>query len=410
MPFLPPRRRPLLTISLLIVMTFVSPFPAKADDAVVRVSYRLKLAEQELFAFGPLELAAPALTTDSSHLVVGTSKGNLFLIDTATAAIVAKRKLAGGVVAAALIVGESLIVGTDDGRVYRLSTLDLQPEWKQPAKLKGSVVTQPRVWHDVVFVQDDRSILFAYSFDTGELLGRFDGQSFARRSLSPFTIFGYPELAIAELALYAGFETGTVARFPLAESGEFTSFEPTWEAGICAAGALKTSDSAAAAPLCSPRRVFRDVDSAPTLTDSGLLTGCYCRGLVMLEAADGNVLWERPILGPSSPAIIGDHAAVAAADGKLHAISLKDGGVLWQTRIDTSLLSRPGVLGAAGDIASTVLVVATGESLFFVNGKDGKITSRFDSLGGIAAPPVTAGNVVFVLSNEGLLYRLDYFR
>jgi len=388
----------------------MAPANATADEAVVKISYRVKLAEAGLFAFGPLELAAPVLTEDSSRLAVGTSKGDLFLVDTATAEVVARRKLSGGIVAAPAIVGESIVVGTDDGRVYRLSSVDLKPIWKRPAALKGSVVAQPRVWADLVLVQDDRSILLAISFSSGEIVGRYDGQSFARRGLSPFTIYGYPELEVVDSTLYAGFETGTIASFPLGAEGAFGGFSAAWERGICAAGSLKTSDSKSAARLCSPRRVFRDVDSSPTLTDSGLLTGCYCRGLVMLDSSEGNVLWEQPVLGPSSPAVLGGHVAVAAADGQLYALSLKDGKIRWQTRIDTSFLSRPGVLGAAGDIASTVLVVATGEALFFVDGNDGAITARFDSLGGIAAPPVTAGNVVFVISNEGLLYRLDYFR
>jgi outer membrane protein assembly factor BamB len=399
-----------LSLVLVVVLCGATSSEAAADEPVVRISYGVRLAEQGLFAFGPLELAAPALTADSSRLVVGTSKGDLFLIDSANGKIVAQQKLVGGMVAAPTMVGDSMVVGTNDGRVYRLSSRDLVPEWEKPAALKGSVVSQPRVWGDLVFVQDDRSILLAIRLDNGKVVGRFDGQSFARRGLSPFTIYGYPELEVADSTLYAGFETGIVARFPLSSEGEFGGFAPTWEAGICAAGSLKTSDSSSAARLCSPRRVFRDVDSSPTLTDSGLLTGCYCRGLVMLDPEEGAVLWERPVLGPSSPAVLGGHAAVAAADGQLYAVSLKDGKIRWQTRIETSLLSRPGVLGAAGDIASTVLVVATGDSLFFVNGNDGAITARLDSLGGIAAPPVTAGNVVFVISNEGLLYRLDYFR
>ena len=410
MPLFPFRFSASLTAFLLNLTVLLVPAPVVADEAVVSVSYRVRLAEQGLFEFGPLELAAPALTADSSRLVVGTSQGDLFLIDAATSTRLAQRKLVGGVVATPTVAGESLIVGTNDGRVYRLSAESLEPEWKQPAALKGSIVSSPRVWGNLVFVQDDRSILLALRFDTGEIVGRFDGQSFARRGLSPFTIYGYPELEVADSTLYAGFETGTVARFALAGDAEFGGLDSTWEAGICTAGAFETSDSAEVARLCSPRRVFRDVDASPTLTDSGLLTGCYSRGLVMLDPADGKVRWERPVLGPSSPAIVGGHAVVAAADGYLYAISLGDGAIRWQTRLGTSLLSRPGVLGAAGDIASTVLVASTGDSLFFVNGADGTITARFDSLGGIAAPPATAGNVVFLLSNEGLLYRLDYFR
>lgn len=403
-------RRAFLTLCIgnILLLSLLS--QANADEAVVNLSYRIRLVEQGLFSFGPLELAAPALTADSSLLVVGTSLGDLFLIDAATASIRVHKKLVGGIVATPTIVGDSLVVGTDDGRVYRLAVDTLEPEWKQPVALRGSIVAQPRVSGDLVFVQDDRSILVALRYDSGEVLGRFDGQSFARRGLSPFTIFGYPELEVGDGALYAGFETGTVVRFATDGEGDFAGFNASWEAGICAAGAFKTSDAATTARLCSPRRVFRDVDASPTLTDSGLLTGCYCRGLVMLAADSGEVHWERPVLGPSAPAIVGGHAVVAAADGHLYAISLLDGTIRWQTRLGTSLLSRPGVLGAAGDIASTVLVAATGESLFFVNGADGSITARFDSLSGIAAPPVTAGNVVFVLSNEGLLYRLDYFR
>jgi outer membrane protein assembly factor BamB len=396
---------------LIALVISLSASPALADDPAVRIAYRVGLAEQGFFAFGALETAGPTLSPDGQRLVVGTSKGDLFLFDAATAEIIVRRKLEGGISAAPVFAGDALWVGTNDGRVYRFRPADLESEWEKPAALKGAVTAPPVLADGVLYVQDDRSVLHALDAATGDVLVELDSQSFARRGLSPFTIYGYPELEWSDGTVFAGFETGFVGRFaPKTEGGKVIALEPRWQVGLCSAGALRTADESGKGALCSPRRVFRDVDSSPTLSDKGLVTGCYCRGLALLAPDDGRVIWETPILGPSGPVVLGRHVAVASADGALYAVRLEDGATEWTTQLGAGLLARPAVLGARGDLASTVLVVTTGDTLFFVDGKSGRITAKITSLGGIAATPATAGSAVFVLSNEGYLYRLDYFR
>jgi outer membrane protein assembly factor BamB len=395
---------------IVILLPLLCGQAALAQEPIVKVSFRVALASQKLFSFGPLELSTPALTADGLRLVVGTAKGDLFVVDATNAKVMAHTELVGGVMAAPLVREGYVVVGTNDGRLYRLHDRTLAPLWPKPVSLQGAVVVSPTLVGQTLYVLDDRSVLLALDLETGEQVAAYDGQSFSRRGLSPFTIFGYPDLAVSRGMMVAGFETGTVARFDLPQSGRVEGFTPAWEVGICGAGAIKTTDEAGQARLCSPRRVFRDVDASPTLTPSGVLSGCYCRGLVMLDPGDGKLLWERPILGPSSPVVMGNHALMAAADGSLYAVALSTGRIAWQTRLEARLLSRPGIIGAASDMASAVAVVATGDALYFVNGSDGSIAARMDSLGGIAAAPLVVGNAVFILSNEGYLYRLDYFR
>ena len=239
----------------------------------------------------------------------------------------------------------------------------------------------------------------------GEVVASYSAQSFAKRGLSPFTIYGFPDMLADDGSLFAGFETGFVARFAW-PTGELPELTPTWEVGPCAPGKLGVGKE----KLCSPRRTFRDVDSTPVMTDEGLLTGCHCRGVVLLDPADGNVKWESAILGPSGSVVSGNRVVVASADGAMYGLDLRSGKVDWTSQFEQGLVTQPVLLGEAGVGGSGVVLLVTGKSLFAVNLADGSLAARFVWSGGASAPVAVAGEAIFLLSNEGYLYRIDYFR
>lgn len=388
---------------------FISISTVAQADPAFRVSWRLEISSAELFQYGPQEMAAPALTEDGSRVVVGTSSGALHVVSTVSGETEYSVELSGGVSSRPAVDAERLIVGTDDGYVYLLNLRDGSQLWEKPGKVRGAIRSTPVAWGDYIFVQDDASVVHALKAADGELTASYGGQSFARRGLSPFTIYGFPDLLLADGALYAGFETGYVARFGLPTGGrELAELVPEWEVGPCAPG--KLARVAGKRALCSARRTFRDADSTPVMTPSGLLTGCHCRGILLLDPANGKKKWETAVLGPSGSVVSGERAAFASADGSLYGLDLATGRVAWTSQLDGGLVTQPVLLGGTGDGVSGVVLLSSGKSLYAVLLADGSLAAKFIWSGGASAPPAVAGDAIFLLSNEGYLYRIDYFR
>jgi outer membrane protein assembly factor BamB len=381
-------------------------------EPFLKSGYRVELATQEFLGYGPLELASPAAAPDGLHIVVGTRAGTLVLLRADSGAAVYERKLGVGVSAAPRFDGNSMFVPSDDGDLFRMRICDGRQEWENRPRVRGAIRSTPVLWKDLVFTLDDSSVITAINAGTGEVVLEFADNSFARMGGTPFTVFGYPSLAVEGDALYAGFETGHLIRFRLeGEAANFPQFQKEWTAPLCSPGSIAEANSLGEVPLCTARRTFRDVDSSPTLTAHGLVAGCHCRGLFLLDPETGTLRWRAGIKGPSSPALLGDVLFVAGADGKVYSVNIETGKVVWAAEIGpVSVPARPAVLatGMAGD--SAALVVTTGETIYILDAGSGEIQMRLTSLWGTSAAPAVIGQSLFLLTNLGYLYRFDYFR
>ncbi len=386
--------------------------PRAAADPVVRVEYRVQLDEHSPLTYGPMQLASPVLASQG-FIMCATASGSVQLLSTSDGAPVYSTKVAGGVSATPLLVEDSVYVGTEEGTIHLLSVCDGKPLWEKPARVKGAVRSTPVLWQDsLLFVQDDRSVLHALDPATGEVIYENTGQSFAERGLSPFTVFGYPSPTVSGNTIYAAFETGKVSRINVSgpdESDNF-AFSSGWTAGLCDYSRKQADPDKLAIPVCSSRRFFTDADSTPTLTGKGLVTGCHCRGLFMLDPADGKAKWETPLRGPSAPLVVRDTVYVVTSDGGAHALKLDTGEIRWSTRLEISLVSQPVLVGLEQDVSGGLLAIASGGDLFLLDAATGKLVGRLTTLSGFSATPAVDGHTLFLISNEGFLYRVEHFR
>jgi len=410
-------RHSLFSISLLLCL-LLSPASAISGEPVFKTGFRVRLSEPGMFEYGPLEFGGPAISADGRHLVVGTRTGLLLLMRTDSGEVVYRKHVDGGISAAPLLFEESMFVVSENGTIQRHALCDGAEQWDKPASISGAVRSVPDLWDgEVLFVIDDRSVLHAIDADSGKILAEFARHSFAKRGLSPFTIFGYPSPLVDQEELYAGFETGQLVRFGLRAGGDdesqFDSFDIDWTIGPCAPGALSSASARTAVgekPLCSSRRAFRDVDSSPVMTEKGLLSGCYCGGVFLVDPDTGATIWQTAVLGPSTPLVVGDRAFVTSADGAAYALDIATGKIRWTSELGIAFLTRPTLLGSPHDEESASILVVTGKTLYVLDLHTGKVLARFTSFGGVSAPPAVMGHTIFLLSNEGFLYRIDYFR
>lgn len=153
----------------------------------------------------------------------------------------------------------------------------------------------------------------------------------------------------------------------------------------------------------------------PVLTRDRAVVGFANGRLAALSLLDGSVRWDQPIAVPRGrselermvdidmePKILGDVVYTATYQGRISALSLKGGQVLW-TR-DMSAYLGVAVSG------KRVYVVDEEGAVWSLDADSGATVWRQDRLDGrISTAPVIMGDYVAVGASEGSVYWLDRF-
>jgi outer membrane protein assembly factor BamB len=151
--------------------------------------------------------------------------------------------------------------------------------------------------------------------------------------------------------------------------------------------------------------VTRAVRGCPALGERIIAVGTVDRQVVLLNRATGRVLWRVRLQGTIRAGPLLDRDRVyagteASPDGRVYALNLKDGRVLWSTRtgsVEASLALDHDTLYAATE-PGVVLRLATA---------DGKVVWRRRLSGAVRVPPVPTPDGLAVATTADTLFLLD---
>lgn len=153
--------------------------------------------------------------------------------------------------------------------------------------------------------------------------------------------------------------------------------------------------------------------STPVIAGDRVITGFAAGRLVAVQLADGKLLWELPVGQPqgrneierlidvdASPLVVGDMLYAASYQGKLIAVNLQSGSIVWSR--DVSIYS-----GLAAD-AANVYVSDDKDQVWAFDRRSGASVWKQDRLRGraLSAPAVVAGYVA-VGDFEGYMHWLS---
>lgn len=271
-------------------------------------------------------------------------------------------------------VGEGLVVvATSKGTLVALDAEDGTERWR--VQLDSEVLATPAVDRGIVAVRTIDGRLMAMDVVDGHLMWTH-GQS------TPALILrGSAAPVIAGDLVIAGYDNGRLV------ANHFRDGQPVWDT-----------------PLSSPRgrtEVERmvDVNASPRVVGRDLYAVNYQGRMAAMSVESGRVLWSQPL---SSAAGLGtDPLAVYVTDSNsvIHAFDRLNGSARWQ---QPSLRARSATAPVAhGD---AVVVGDFQGYLHWLSKESGEIVARerVDRFA-VKNPPVVHGNMLFVQGDGGTL-------
>ncbi len=281
-----------------------------------------------------------------------------------------KLPISGGV---GLSDNELVLVGTDKGQVVALQQRDGQEAWR--ATVSSEVLAPPRAAKGIVVVR------------TGD--GKFtglDARSGERRwvsahALPALSLRGNSAPVLIQNLVIAGLETGKLLVLSLDKGLPLTE---------------KTI-----APPRGRTEIERliDIDSEPKAFGDTLYLVAYRGSIAAIDMRGGNPIWNRDLSSYAGLDVDARQVYVSDDTDAVLALDRRDGATLWkQAELSGRRLTAP----VAGE---NYVVVGDFEGyLHWLDKSDGHIVGRIRATGKeIIAPPIAAGNTVFVYGKNGSL-------
>lgn len=267
------------------------------------------------------------------------------------------------------IAGDTVYVGSADGRLFAIALPTGRERWRYQAG--EDLSTRPAVAHGAVLVASQQDTVFAVDAATGAW--RWHHRRENKRAT--FTIFGAAAVLAGPDAVYAAYSDGYAAALDPASGAA------RWERQI------------------APEGAHLDVD-ALALGGGRLYAAAQSGAVVAVDAATGEARWSFAAPGAAQLALAGD-LVVVVTTANVHALAPEDGAVVWTAPLRGAPRGAPIVAGP------WILVPAGAGGLRWIEAASGRTLRVFDPGTGVSGSPALAGSRVYVLSNGGDLLALD---
>ncbi|RJO66077.1 MAG: hypothetical protein C4523_13415 [Myxococcales bacterium] len=352
-------------------------------DMGVQVVWRAQVTERDLadyLEYEPLEDGIAGVSADA--VFVGGRSKTLYKLDRRTGERLGKRKLDEEIFSQPLVGGGMVYLGTSSGVFYALREDNLQDAWTYDSK--SEIVAPPTLHEGIVYFITQEDVVTALDAQSGKFLWEY-----RQDYLTTMIIRRHARPVVDGDHLYQGFTNGT----------------------MCALDRL-SGNVAWCRSLTEKGGRFEDVNATPAIANGFLYTASFDNGVYCLNADSGVVVWRQDIKSASAPLLIGDTLFVTASEDGLYGLDVETGAIAAHFEIqklhhgrEEGALSQPFLYSDRYFVFS-----ASGSGVYFFDYRDQRFIERFTPGNGVSAPPTTAGQTVFTLSNGGYVYAIALAR
>lgn len=272
-------------------------------------------------------------------------------------------------------------LGTRNGEVLALNQANGDIAWR--ARVSSEVLAPPQPSQQLLVVQSVDGTVTALDRQSGQERWVYSA------SQPSLTLRGTGTPTVIDPVTFAGFANGRLVTL------DNRNGQPLWERRIAMSQGRSEIE----------RMV--DLSGQPVLTPDGrLFVTSYNGRLAALDAANGDVLWQRELSSHLTPVLVGDRLLTVNEMSHVLAFDAHSGEELWRNRdLQNRQLTAPA-------FADGNLVVGDFEGyLHLIDIQSGRFTARtrVDS-SGISVRPLTDYRRIYVLANDGRLEALDIRR
>ncbi len=335
----------------------VVPAPAEAESSG-EDGARFALAWEQKFT-EPVT-SSPSIMGDG--VVFGARDGRVYAVNRESGERMWSHVAVGGVGASPLVEGDAVIVADYGGNVYRLTRADGKVAWKRA--LRERVVSTPAVGNERVAVGTAKGNVSALSLETGRVLWKFATRGQVR---------------------------GGIAH------GRGTFFVPSHDGRLYAL-ADDSGRKRWSVALGGP------VGSTPYTDDERVVVGTAGGAIVAHSVADGKRLWSYATRAAVNSSILIHEGRVYAGSGdeRVYCLDAASGELVWSFATSGAVLSRPLV-----DNKDRLIVTSYDGSIYALDIAKGELMDRFSTEQAIFSSPIADGDRVYFGNNGGRFYCLN---
>jgi outer membrane protein assembly factor BamB len=346
----------------------------------VLVRWVLNFAPAFTGPYVPVERAAPGVDARSGRVYAGSTRGELWALDTSGRKLYTVKAQAG--IEAQPVVDEErdeVYVATVRGTLFALRGSSGSERWKTEL---GAPVSQPGLLsEDAIYIVTDEDAVLALSRADGSVLWRY-----RREPHEGFGISGHAGLNRVGNKLLTGFGDGAVVALDAGDG------RLLWAADT----SLDLED------LDSTRR-FTDVDTTPVVVGDIVYAASFSGGLYGLELSTGTMRsHEGELRGVTAISATADALLLSSAEAGVLCIDLASMSLRWRHAVKRGAPGKTEVRGQNVYFAESL------GALLAVNLNDGQEVGRLETAHGITASVSFEGRRGFVLSNAGTLFAFTY--
>ena len=276
----------------------------------------------------------------------------------------------------ATIAGDSIFVGSLEGRLVGLNKDDGSPLWLDEeagmpgtAESKVAIYSTPAVAGDLVYLAGYNGKVYAFVLSTGVLRWVYPREG----NLGP--IIG--GLVVSQDKVYLGCSDGNVYSLDAATGDRVWSFE--------------TGDK---------------IWSTPTIDGDTLYVTSFDKKLYALNASDGSKKWDLEIEATSvtTPLVYENTVYIGSFDRHFYAVDVSTGSLRWRSEVEG------GKWFWAKAVAHDNVIYAPNldGKVYILNADNGSEVAGAVYLGSlISSDPVVVGDKVVIATEEGTVYSLD---
>lgn len=309
----------------------------------------------------------------TSHYVVATdTHGTITIVNKTTGKTYWKTTL-NDMITAGVGADDTLVtVGTKNGLIIALNLLTKQRAWQ--VSIDNEILAAPVVYHDLVFVKTIDGRLIALASKDGHPI-------WSHHELEPNLILRRASVPqVAQGAVIIGYASGKLVKLSLNNGN-----------------VLWTQNIATPQGSFAIQRMI-DIDANPVISGNLVFAATYQGKITALRVSDGSIIWDHDISTFTGMAIDATHVYITDTESKVWAFEKTTGKVIWkQTLLAYRNITSPAIQG------NYLLVGDAQGGLHWLNKQNGSFVGRVQLGGSIVADPITKDKIVYILTQDGYL-------